>query len=149
MQRFDVYDPKLIEGVYQYSPVHARGLIAVYLQKCHTCGRWMVDKDLAKSRGLVIPLGEKLADVVARVDWRIGSGLEDADGEEICNQCASENKAAFVCALCGETRASGLEQERIGDPPDILCKVCYETQPAKVWVEKVAKLWEEHRYDFK
>lgn len=77
-----------------------------------------------------------------------GSGIEDKDGDRICQECANAGRATFVCALCKTERSSADEQESFGDPLEQLYKVCYETVPAKKWDEEVEKLREVHQYDF-
>lgn len=76
------------------------------------------------------------------------SPAKDKNDDKIRDECAAAGKATFVCALCGVERPSSDVQESYGSPPEILCKPCYETQPAKVWREKEKELYETHRWDF-
>jgi hypothetical protein len=70
------------------------------------------------------------------------------DDDYICVECAKEGKASFVCSLCKERRQSRELQESFGDPSDCLCRVCYETVPAKTWAIKVKELETAHKYDW-
>ena len=65
----------------------------------------------------------------------------------ICDECASKGLDTFTCDLCHEQRTMDLIQVQEGDPPDFLCKVCYEGVPAKIWTDKLAELDKRHRYD--
>jgi len=59
-----------------------------------------------------------------------------------------KGKASFVCTLCNERRTSDQVQERFGDPPEFLCKICYSSVSALKWDQKNKELNEAHRYDF-
>ena len=136
----------------------AIGTMQVNLHKCPTCGRWMLPRI---ARHLNTPIDHtlfvisifdtrplsRLEQVLDRAGWRLESDSE-FDNHHICAQCASEGKGGFTCALCGQVRSSDQEKKSFGDPAEFLCVVCYETQPAKVWQQKVDELYEEHRCDF-
>ena len=141
MSRTDKYTPTLLDD--------RRGLLVVNLSKCPTCGRWMLDNS-AKNTREVFPtaMGDTLADQLKRADWRFTSGTTVGEDDVICEQCASEGRGSFTCQLCGQVRESSLVEERIGDPPEFLCKICYETSSAKAWNEKQDELYKAHRYDF-
>ena len=76
----------------------------------------------------------------------VGAWSISKDGY-ICDVCAQQGLDNFTCNLCGEKRTMDLIQYQEGDPPDFLCKICYGSVPAKVWVDKLAQLDERHRYD--
>ena len=127
----------------------AIGTVHVLLHKCSTCGRWMLNKSAERANNVFATEHfELLQEYLALADWRLRSDVTDRNGSEICEQCASEDKGSFECALCGEVRESSQKVRSVGDPPEFLCMVCYETKPAKVWEEKYKELLEAHRYDY-
>jgi hypothetical protein len=127
----------------------AIGTVHVLLHKCSTCGRWMLNKSAERANNVfATEYFELLKEYLALADWRLSSDVTVGDGRVICEQCASENKGSFACALCGEVRESSQKERSVGDPPEFLCRVCYETKPAKLWDEKYKELLEAHRYDF-
>jgi len=91
---------------------------------------------------------ENLKSQMERANIMFRGDVKDKDDHYICEECAKAGKSTFICDLCGEERSSELKQESFGDPPDFLCKVCYETVPAKIWEKKHDELWHEHRWDF-
>lgn len=70
------------------------------------------------------------------------------DDHCICIECANAGKADFLCALCNIRRPTDQVQESFGEPPEYLCKICYETVPAKQWDMKTSELYSQHQYDF-
>lgn len=83
-----------------------------------------------------------------RANWEFASGIvSDFHGGELCETCANQGKAQFKCWLCEQAYPYVEAQERIGDPPDILCKHCYETESAKEWEEAKEAIYRRHRYE--
>jgi len=78
--------------------------------------------------------------------WEIMSDIK-VDDKYICQGCADSGKANFLCALCNERKSSNKKQESFGDPPEYLCRDCYESISAKTWDDKEKELSEEHRWD--
>lgn len=72
----------------------------------------------------------------------------DAKGRRLCKDCSDAGLGKFKCALCKEERASNLEEESYGYPPEYLCSVCYGSVTAKIWDKKNRELSAAHRYDF-
>ena len=70
------------------------------------------------------------------------------DDEPICEECLSNDKADFLCALCRERKPSSKLYQSFGEPAEFLCKDCYSTKPAKLWDEAIEGLYERHRYDY-
>ena len=70
------------------------------------------------------------------------------DGYLICDECVKAGKADFLCALCNTRKSTDKIQESIGDPPEHLCKDCYNTVTAKVWEKKYTELLKSHTYDY-
>ena len=138
-------DPELITYCSQ-----EYGRMVVSTARCWTCKRVMVDRPrrdsyphytFPSSMDINFDAQLKMAGWVAQSDQK-------AAGEwAICEECAASGKASFECALCGQTRTSDRKEERIGDPPEFLCRDCYETVPAKEWDDKVQQLQREHQYD--
>jgi hypothetical protein len=89
-----------------------------------------------------------LAAQLKRAGWKHESGvISSAHGGELCHECAAKGLASFKCELCGEVRDNTLIQFQHGDPPDYLCKVCYETVTAQEWEKAEEKIWEAHQWD--
>lgn len=85
---------------------------------------------------------------LARASIMLRSTALDADGNTLCLECAKQGKATFVCALCKQVRTSDEQQFHVGDPQECLCRICYETVPAKTWDTKVEQLHTDHIYDY-
>jgi hypothetical protein len=140
----DDYTPTVVEG--QHGLTY--GEVLINLVKCPSCGRWMVDKSLDDHYyGFPAYSGLNLRAQMIRADWRFKSDVA-IDNKRICEQCAAEGKASFVCSLCGERRDTKMVKESFGDPPEYLCRECYVIVPAAVWDAKVDELQEAHQYDF-
>lgn len=141
-----LYTPELIE----HWEDMAYGKVIVELNKCPSCGRWMLDKS-ANEQGwpAVWPAvhSGNIREQLERAGWVFSSDTKK-DNETICSVCASEGKGGFTCSLCNQYRTSDQEQEAFGDPLDYLCTVCYETVSAKVWHDKYNSLYDAHKYDF-
>jgi len=126
--------------------------VLIQVGRCASCNRLMIQFGRQERESLdnhMFPFYYKanLPAQLARanIQFRGNSKINDAF---ICEICDAEGKASFTCALCGQIRKSNEQQESFGDPPEILCKNCYATVPAKEWNEKVEKLRAAHRYDF-
>ena len=70
------------------------------------------------------------------------------DDEYICEECKKNGFIDFLCALCKKRKPISKEIERFGDPPECLCKDCYNKVPASEWDKKIEELEEDHKYDF-
>jgi len=86
-----------------------------------------------------------------RAGWRRKSGVTSGihNNGDLCQACADAGIAKFKCELCGESRPYSEEKERVGDPPDFLCKACFETVTAKEWDDKVNELELSHQWDYR
>jgi hypothetical protein len=111
---------------------------AMQVRPCHVCSRLVMPvKD---------PYIERQAEAVGLVKY--GGRHPENSALPVCADCLAQDKVKFTCWLCKQDRPSSHIQESIGDPPDLLCRDCFETVSAKVWDEATDKLTEEHRYDY-
>jgi len=121
---------------------------ALEIKKCPICGNPMMPM-LSEWHGHW-PVWNKLdqkAQMARAGIHKVGAWSVSKDGY-ICDVCAEQGLDTFTCNLCHEKRTVDLIQVQEGDPPDFLCKVCYESVPAKVWMDKLAELHNKHhRYD--
>ena len=110
-------------------------------KKCPYCGKQMMGRS---------NLFSSLKDQETQMKKLGVVFISDAtkDNQYICVECKEKGIASFICALCGERRSYEDMQESFGDPPEYLCKHCYNTVSAKVWDDKVADLSDIHKYDF-
>jgi len=147
MSNLDDYTPEIIGN---------KAKMLVDLGKCSICGKKML-KITAKMAGNLTSLNfnlfphyyvHNLRAQMNRAFIVFQSNMKDKNNNYICEECVKEGKSTFVCALCGEKRSSDLREESFGDPPEFLCKICYETVPAKIWEEKKEELYNTHRWDF-
>lgn len=124
------------------------GIVKMDIQtwECKSCGKQMIKKPSGQSP-FPIWFGNDFDAQCKKLNLEIRSG-EKIDGCAICMTCVRNGKAVFVCALCKETMHTNEIQESFGDPPDSLCRFCYEARSAKEWIEKTKELSKIHRYDF-
>jgi len=125
-------------------------LFAVALKKCFKCGKDMVSRPPTQS------FEENTFPVYYRGDFdaqanRAGLVIQSrvrVDYKYICEKCVKEDRADFLCSLCGKRHLSSEKQLSIGLPPEYLCKTCYKTVSAKRWKEKINDIENDHMYDF-
>ena len=115
-------------------------------EKCFSCGKFMIEKD---KEDIFFPSFIYL-DQDAQV---IYGGLAyksnlSVDNHPICIGCQTDNKADFLCCLCGKRKLSNKLNKEIGNPAEFLCSDCYETVSVEKWDKKVSELEDEHCYDF-
>ena len=123
-----------------------RGLMMVELARCPLCDRTMVTQP--RGRGLfALYIVDSFEKQVQRAGWVMTSSIQ-VDANEICRECADAGKATFLCALCGQRYPTDQKHEQFGDPPEFLCKRCYETATAADWGKRRTELLEAHRWDF-
>lgn len=84
----------------------------------------------------------------SRVNMSIQSYINDKNHQYICENCVETGTTSFICALCGKEHTTDKIKESFGDPTEYLCKICYETVPAKKWEEAMDRLDKKHMYDF-
>ena len=118
------------------------GLVLVQIDRCPTCGRWMVDRDRPWPGWYAINFDAQMR----QIGWRESTSV-GGDRGTICSRCKEEGRATFTCKSCGTVRTVDQVQTQFGDPPDFLCKTCYETVFAKRWNKLVNALEKKHRYD--
>jgi hypothetical protein len=135
------------DGQNRFTPkaIYSGGILFVRLSTCYTCKRKMIEKP-RNIRGLFPPWIDNNFDAqIKRAGWGVTSSA-DVDGHTICQQCADDGKATFLCALCGERKPTDKIKDDFGRHRiDYLCLDCYKTVSAKVWQEKVNELRERHR----
>ena len=138
----------------EYTPIITgnRAKLEVQVSTCGICNQKMlkINPKLGKKLRELFPYyyRDDLAAQLKRANIVFQGGVKDKDDHYICEECDKAGKSTFICALCEEERSSDLKEDSFGDPPESLCKVCYETVPAKVWDKKERELWESHRWDF-
>ena len=121
-----------------------------YFSPCGTCGKLMVPKPREDwSRVQVWPSwGEVSLDEQMRRGDLVYASRARSNNAIICEPCSQAGRSTFICHLCKTERPSSALQDSFGDPPDHLCKPCYETVPAAKWNAEVEDLQEQHRWDF-
>ena len=125
---------------------HSCVLMVCEFQPCASCGRLMVPRLDPFRNTRLFPCWHELT--LEQQAKRGGlATCSDAlkDGEKICEDCKATGKSTFVCALCKQERPCDQIREHFGDPPDYLCKPCYQTVPAKDWDAEVESLEQAHR----
>jgi hypothetical protein len=110
-------------------------------KKCPYCGKQMMDRSDLFSSLKDQEIQMKKLGVVFRSN-------ATKDNQYICVECKEKGVASFTCSLCGEQRSYEDMQQSFGDPPEYLCKHCYNIVPAKAWDNKVDELLDIHKYDF-
>lgn len=125
--------------------IHATFLL--HLARCPSCRVPMMPNfsDHAPFRNWYVPT---IKDQMERAGWRWRSRVQNSEGHYYCADCAQSGTDLIRCVCCQMTRPASLVQESFGDPPEYLCKVCYDTAPAKVWEQLVDQLTESHQYDW-
>jgi len=120
------------------------GVVLVKIGRCANCHKVTI----ATGKGYDFPAFWKAGrrEQLQRADWREKSFVTNASGQTLCVDCGKTG-GAFRCEICKQER-KGEPEESFGDPPDYLCKPCFETVPARVWADAVKRLEEEHRWDF-
>jgi len=126
--------------------------VIIQLSKCSVCNRPMIKmekKDTQRMRNL-FPYYWKtnLDSQLKRAGIQYEGTSKDTRDNYVCEECSKAGKGSFTCALCGEERSTDLKEESFGDPPEYLCKVCYESVSASVWSKKTDELYKSHRWDF-
>lgn len=115
------------------------------VEKCPSCKKTMMIK---ANRGIFPYLWLKGQATQMGESGVVYVSKSKIDDDYICIECESKGKASFKCGICSERQNSAEIQQSFGDPPEHLCKTCYETTPAKQWDQKLELLEEKHRYDF-
>jgi len=127
---------------------HEHALFLLRVRQCPVCKVWMLavpkaERCFSEWRGLDIDAQ------LARAGWqRQSATYDDTHDAYICAACAASDTRTFVCVLCGQQRPPSESQESFGMPAEHLCKACYTTAPANVWIEKTEALHDAHRWDF-
>lgn len=122
------------------------------LLSCSACGRKMIKLESSQMMKVYHLFPHYVRDNLkaqlerANITWY--GNTKDKEGHYLCEDCSKKGLGTFLCALCGEERTSDLKEKIFGDPPEYLCKVCYESVPAKVWDKKTSELYDAHRWDF-
>lgn len=117
------------------------GQVLIELEKCGYCEQYM-----ANLSNWNFATSLSILDQLKNAGWEIKSAAVRS-GRSLCVTCKNQGRALFTCYGCHEQRKSDLIQYTEGDPPDHLCKVCYETISAKAWDLLLDALRERHRFD--
>lgn len=136
------FTPKVIGTI--FASKYALMLIEVY--QCPICTQLMV---ASPGESGLFPRFEpvRFEAQVKRAGWLLRSTSYDEARDYVCVDCVKDGKLTFTCYLCKVTRDSDHIQESFGDPPERLCKLCYETVPASKWHEAYDYLFDRHKYD--
>ena len=114
-------------------------------EECPLCKKVMIEKATRGIFPYYVAIDQeaqaKKSDIVFKSQTKV-------DDSNICENCKSEGKADFLCALCNERKTTDKIQESIGDPAEFLCTDCYESVSAKEWSIAKKELYDSHRYDF-
>jgi len=139
--------PKIIQ-IEGQSERLAYGTMIVEIEQCFKCERYMTGRADRKC-AYIFPLWREIDfnTQLKKAGWVMRSPIQIGD-QKICVECADAGKADFLCALCNQRRPTSKIQSIFGDPPEFLCKDCYETVTAEKWDKKVNNLYECHKYDF-
>ena len=132
------YTPKIIDDHHVEMLIHAN--------PCRICKRIMIEKD--KGNLFAHEFFNAQDSQMHSAGLVFESNIKIEGHYAICQKCADAGKADFLCALCNTRKKTDKIQESIGDPPEHLCKDCYNTITANVWEKKVDELIETHRYDY-
>lgn len=117
------------------------------LEHCPTCNQDMVVKPEDNCETFPYHFDNDFDAQAKRARLVLRSEVK-VDNIYICLECEQAGKATFFCELCKERKSTAKKKSSYGDPPVFLCLDCYETTPAKIWVEKDDELHHAHRYDW-
>lgn len=136
----EYYKPEIIGSDY--------ALFLVRLERCPECKRYMVVRPRETSDP-TFPYYHKLSfDAQAKAANLGIKSRSKIDRHPICEDCETEGKASFVCALCKERKPSSKIQQSFGDPAEYLCSDCYLVVPAEKWDQATDELMQEHKWDY-
>ena len=135
-----LFKPHIIEEIGENN---AYGIMLVELRKCPICKKWMLTKGIFPAAAY----GTDRKAQLERAGWVSQSHSYDTMGE-ICVECERSGKETFKCCLCGKEQKTSEITDSFGKPAEFLCKSCYSTTPAKIWDEKISRLYDKHRYDY-
>ena len=138
----DNFIPEVIKE--ENHPIY--GLVLVQLNPCSLCKKFMLSANI-QNRCFLLYYKNDIEHQISRAGWVEQSNIK-VDDKYICRECEREGKADFLCSLCKQRKSTKKIEDSFGDPPEFLCKDCYETIPAKIWNEKRNKLQKIHRWDF-
>ncbi len=127
---------------------HVYVAMAVRVKCCAACRRPMIpaaDRMPLYSAGFPQMTPEEQA---KRAGWpELTLYATSIDGRLICDQCAKEGHARFLCSLCNQIRTADEIKARFGVRAEYLCKPCYLTVPAAQWDAKSDELARKYRHD--
>jgi hypothetical protein len=135
-----------------YTPVltdekYGRWTFEVQPHKCPICNKWMMTIIERDSPFPAYWEDNQAAQMKRAGIVPVGAFSIIHDGY-ICAECVEADRGTFTCALCGEERSIRLAHKNHLYRDEALCVVCYDTRPAKEWVEAVSALDERHRWDY-
>ncbi|WP_394845008.1 hypothetical protein LZC95_49150 [Pendulispora brunnea] len=137
--------PKILEPI---DDDYVYVALAVRVKRCASCHLPMIpaaDRMPLYSAGFPHMTPEQQA---KRAGWpEITLYAVNIEGRHICDACALQGHAKFLCALCQKERDSSAIQARFGTRAEYLCKPCYVTVPAAEWDAKSDELSQKHRHD--
>lgn len=141
---------KRLKDIESFKPIvvlEKYGLMLIELKKCYVCHKHMIRRDDSWTSPFPRWVVNTLESQAKRADWVIQSTVK-VDDNYICLDCERAGKADFKCYLCKNRYSSTNIEERFGDPPEFLCKHCYETVSAKIWDKTNDYLLSIHKHDF-
>lgn len=135
----DEWTPKIVgDGKYPY------GLFMLQIYRCEICNRLCMHSPV----GAFPSYNRNNQEAQMKRAGIVALGYSGTEQEPVCAVCVSENKITITCAICNETRSANDVEERVGSPPEFLCKFCYETVSAKAWQDKMDELRDSHQWDY-
>lgn len=123
------------------------------LPVCVVCEKPMINRQALKRFGMydgsVWPTTEGLT-LSAQMK---AAGIVEDDGDMrddgyVCRACNAAGKGGYTCVICKNLRSEADTEYSTGSPAEHMCRVCYETVPAKKWTQIMNVLDERHRHDF-
>ncbi len=124
--------------------------VELYLEACEHCGALVLPTSMRKQR---VWDGGSEVDCKLRDEQLAATGVHWAAKTSawhhiICEQCEVSGKFLEKCAMCDQDVSSADIEESIGDPPEYLCRHCFENVPAKTWRDKIKALDKAHQWDW-
>ena len=114
---------------------------------CPKCNKKMIDAEYWKLFS-VFPIYHKKALKIqlSKRNMVVRSEIKNNDYAYVCKTCIG--LAEFKCYSCKEQRLIKNKKYTHGDPPDHLCKECFNTKTAKEWEDLEDEIVEKHQWDY-
>ena len=114
---------------------------------CPKCKKKMIDAEYWRLKGVFPGYYKKDLHIqLSKKNMVIRSEIQHNNYAYVCKICAG--LAEFKCYSCKQQRLVKNIKYREGDPPDYLCKKCFNIKTAKEWEELKDIISEDHRWDY-